>query len=256
MAKAKIIFNDVTFRFENSPDPILDHINATAMEGETTYVFGNSGGGKSTFLKLAAGLLQPASGSVLCGDLDVGRASKPQLIAYHRKTAFIFQDSGLLNNMNVYDNLALPLRYDQDVEEKDVKLKVRSVLDEMGILKDEWHFPGEMSRSERKLANVGRAIIINPEILFYDEPLEGLDYIGEEKVKKIILRQKLEGRTILMVSQDLRFAMQVADRIIVLFDGAVVFEGPPAGLFKNEHFFIKQLLTKPQEDKRSCEDEN
>jgi branched-chain amino acid transport system ATP-binding protein len=110
-----------------------------------------------------------------------------------------------------------------------------------------------MSRSERKLASVGRALIINPQLLFYDEPLEGLDYVGEEKVKKIILKQKMETRTILIVGQNLRFAMQVADKIIVLYDGKVVFDGAPPGLFKNEHFFIKQLLSKPLEDKRECE---
>ncbi len=255
MNSPKIIFEGVSFFYGNPAEPILDNISAMAMNSETTCILGNSGGGKSTFLKLASGLLQPSSGKVTFENLDIGKASKPQLISFHKRCAFIFQESGLLNNMNVYDNLALPLRYDQDIPEEDVRSIVRKVLTDVGIIKDEWHFPGEMSRSERKLASVGRALIINPEILFYDEPSEGLDYIGVGKVKNIIMKQKMDGRTILIVSQDLKFAMQVADRIIVLFDGSVIFEGSPSGLIHNDHFFIRQLLSKPQEEKPVCVEE-
>ncbi len=254
MNKVKIRFENVSFFFANPAEPILDDVSVEIMEKESTYIFGNSGGGKSTFLKMAAGLLQPNSGRVTFESLDIGRASKPQLIEYHKRSAFIFQDSGLLNNMNVFDNLALPLRYDLDISEDVIKEKVRSTLTDLGIIKDEWHFPGEMSRSERKLASVGRAQIINPEIYFYDEPLDGLDYVGEAKVKKIIINQKKDLRTILLVGQNIRFAMQVAAKIIVLYDGKVIFDGTPSGLLKNDHFFIKQLLSKPADDKRECDD--
>jgi ABC-type transporter Mla maintaining outer membrane lipid asymmetry ATPase subunit MlaF len=237
----RIVFENVSFAYEGQ-ETILEAVNTVIEPNSSVVILGNSGGGKSTFLKLAAGLIVPSAGSVLLEGRRTQQASKEQLIAFHKRSAVIFQDSGLLSNMTLYDNLALPLRYHTDSSEEEIRARIDRILDEMTLAQDKAHFPSELSRGERKLAGISRGMIIAPEYLFYDEPLQGLDYTAADRVKKVIIRQSQEKRTIVIVEQSLSFAMKIADKVLVFVDGRLVFDDCPDCLNASPHPFIQRLV--------------
>jgi len=241
-----LTFKDVFFSYELNAEPILKKVNANVKENTTAFIIGNSGGGKSTFLRLAAGLIVPDSGEVIICGINTRYASKPQLMEFHKRSAFVFQDSGLVSNLVLYDNLALPLRYHTRLTETQIKNKIDPVIEELGLTEHYNRLPGQMSRSERKLAGIARSVIVDPEIFFFDEPLAGLDYVAADKVKKIISR--LAGtKTIIVTEQSLSFGMKIADLFICLVDGEIVYSGSPDGIQLSEHPFLKRLLESRKE---------
>ena len=242
----RIVFEGVSFGYDGQ-ETILDNVSAVIEPNSAVVILGNSGGGKSTFLKLAAGLIVPTTGSVTLEGMKTHRAAKEQLIEFHKRSAIVFQDSGLLSNLTLYDNLALPLRYHSSLGEEEIRKRVEATLAEMNLTKDSTHFPSQLSRGERKLASVCRGMIIAPEYVFYDEPLQGLDYAAADRVKKVITRQAMEKKTILIVEQSLSFAMKVADKVMVLVDGHIVHDGPVQGLYSNDNPFVKRLVASRKE---------
>lgn len=237
-----IVFDRVTFRYDPDGPPALDHVTARLEPGSTVFLLGNSGGGKSTFLKLAAGLLVPDEGAVRIGTLDTGRASKPQLIAYHRRSAFVFQDAGLVSNLSLYDNLALPLRYHTHLSEQDIADRILPLIRQLGLEADRHHLPSQLSRGERKLAALARAVITDPDVLFVDDPLAGLDYLAAERVRNILTRLSCEGKTLIVTDQSLSLGRRIASRILVLVQGQLVFDDTPARLTNADHPFVRTLL--------------
>lgn len=237
-----ILFDNVRFRYDIRDKYILDGVSGRILPGTVTFLLGNSGGGKSTFLKLAAGLLQPESGTVLFGSLDTLKASKPQLIEFHRQSAFSFQDSGLIYNINLFENLALPLRYHTGATDRELAERIDPVLAEFGLDDDRAHFPGQMSRSERKLAGIARCVIMDPELFFFDEPLAGLDYVATDRVKKILNRLAAAQKTLVITEQSLSLGMKIADRFFVLVDGKLVCDGDIDCLKASNDPFIRRLL--------------
>jgi phospholipid/cholesterol/gamma-HCH transport system ATP-binding protein len=242
MDSCSICFQNVSFNYDGSKDYILEDVTVSIEPGQTVFIYGNSGGGKSTFLRLASGLITPVEGEVFINGTSTGKAGKPKLMELHQMSAYVFQDSGLINNMTMYDNLALPLRYHTDLSEGEIAENVTSILKDLGLSKDTFHFPNEMSRGERKLGSVGRTLVASPGIIYYDEPLEGLDYQTARKVREIIRRQKQEKKTLIIIEQDLEFALKIADKIIILYDGKLLFEGTPGDLNQSDKPFIKDLL--------------
>jgi len=238
----KIEFKEVGFAYGQGGE-VISNLNLTIFNGETIFVFGKSGGGKTTFLKLAEGLIAPMNGDVIINDkLSLKNASKTELMNYHSHSAFIFQDSGLLNNMNAYDNLALFLRYSTNKKEKEIKDIIVPVMQELGIMEHQNSLPGQLSRAEKKMISIARAMIISPEMYIYDFPFEGLDYFYINKIKNIIFEQKKKRLTLLISDNHLDFSFEVADKVLVLYEGKLLFFDSPDKLLQTEHPFIKELL--------------
>jgi len=238
----KIEFKEACFAYGQDSE-ILSNLSLTIFKGETIVVFGKSGGGKTTFLKLTEGLIAPIDGDVIINDkLSLKKASKAELMKYHSHSAFIFQDSGLLNNMNAYDNLALFLRYSTNKKEKEIKDIIVPVMQELSIMEHQNSLPGQLSRAEKKMISIARAMIINPEMYIYDFPFEGLDYFYINKIKNIIFEQKKKRRTLLISDNHLDFALEIADKVLVLYEGKLLFFDSPDKLLQTEHPFIKELL--------------
>jgi phospholipid/cholesterol/gamma-HCH transport system ATP-binding protein len=242
MGNSCILFQNAYFNYDGSDKYLLDDITLSIGYGEMVFVTGNSGGGKSTLLRLAAGLITPLKGEVVINGVNTAKAGKPALMSLHERSAFIFQDSGLLNNMTMFDNLALPLRYHSNLKDPEINERVQAVLKEMELEEDSAHFPNEMSRGERKLGSIGRAMITCPEILYYDEPLEGLDFRTMERVKDILFKQKEERKTVIIIEQDMDFALKNADKIAILHTGKLVFFGTPAELEASGQPFVRDLM--------------
>ena len=205
---------------------VLDHVSVTIPKGEIFVIIGGSGCGKTTLLKHMTGLLRPTSGAIFHGDQDITGMDEDELATMQRKIGIAFQSSGLFNSMTVGDNVALPIREYGDVDPDLVDSLVRMKLSLVGLAGVQHLMPSELSGGMRKRAGLARAIALDPPILFFDEPSAGLDPIMAASLDELILQlKKLLGLTIVIVTHELESIRTVADHVLMLDQGKVIFEG-------------------------------
>ncbi len=221
-----IQFIDVIKRLDNRR--ILDELNLNVRTGETYVIIGGSGTGKSVTLKHMVGLMRPDSGQVLIDDSDIGNADSKQLRRLRRKFGFVFQDAALINWLSVGQNIALPLREHTDLSEEEITETVREKLALVSLSGIEKRLPSMLSGGMRKRVGLARAIVMNPEIILYDEPTAGLDPIMTSAISHLIadLQHRLHTTSV-VVTHDMESAYVVADRIGMLHQGKVIWEGTP-----------------------------
>lgn len=222
---------------------ILDGLSIEVREGETFVLIGPSGTGKSVTLKHIVGLLQPDSGEVYVDDEPVHTASSPQLLAIRRKMGFLFQNGALLNSMNVFENVALPLRQHTDWPEEKI---LAAVEEKLGLVDMEGRgdvMPSDLSGGMRKRVSLARAIIMSPRIVLYDEPTSGLDPVMSNVINKLINGMKTKlGITSIVVTHDMASAYLIADRIGMIFKGKLVESGSPKDLLKTTNPIVRQFI--------------
>jgi phospholipid/cholesterol/gamma-HCH transport system ATP-binding protein len=195
-------------------------------EGETLFVMGGAGSGKSVLLKTAAGIALPADGEVLYKGQSLDRMSAREEAAFRRASGFVFQDAALWANMSLYDNLALPARlHEKSWGKAEVDKAVRRAAELAGYGEDLRVRPAELSSGERKLVGLARALVLDPELLFMDDPASSLDEAAAERVSDIIAALKERGRSILVASGSSDLASRHADRIAVLIGGSFAATG-------------------------------
>jgi len=199
---------------------IIDDVSVEFKASKTTAIIGPSGGGKSTVLKLAAGLLVPDHGEVLYKDKNIAYMSRSENLEFRRDGAFVFQDSALWANQNIYQILELPLKiHYPDMNGKKRDERIKSVTELVGYKKNLNIRPSALSMGEQKLIAFARAMLCNPSLLFLDEWTESLDEYAADRLIDIVRRKQREGTTILFVSHDLRIIMDLADYVVVIADG-------------------------------------
>jgi len=210
-----------------SPGSVLLHPTTLKIaEGETTVFLGPSGSGKSTLLKLLAGLISPTQGEVRYRGKDLATMNSRELSAFRLATAFVFQNSALWQNLTLRQNLALPLNWNfPKMEHAEVERRIQFALDQVGYHEALTTRPGEQSIGEQMALGVARAIALDPPIYFLDSPLSELDSATAHKVVSAILNLKKKGRTLLLVTSALDFALQVADNLCLFNFGRVEFVG-------------------------------
>ena len=202
--------------------PVLRGMTLELRRGETLCVIGGSGTGKSVTLKHIVGLLHPDRGTVrICGT-DIFATNNGQLGEIRKKIGFLFQGAALLNSLNVYENIALPLREHERLSEADIKRRVSETLEMVGLADAAEKMPDEISGGMKKRAGLARAIIRNPEIILYDEPTAGLDPIMAATINDLVLdlQKKLKVSS-MVVTHDMSSVFRIADRIAMLFEGRV-----------------------------------
>lgn len=206
---------------------VLKGVDFAVEPGEIFVLMGPSGSGKSVLLRQVIGLGTYDSGEILIGGDD---ASNPETHARH-STAMVFQAGALLNSMSVYDNLALYLREHRLYPEKTIKEKVFTVMEALSIAAAAEKIPAELSGGMKKRVAVARAIIMEPQLILYDEPTSELDPILAATVAELIATVSQEtGATSLVVTHDRQLATSIAHRVAVLFDGKLQFLGTPEEL--------------------------
>jgi len=205
---------------------ILKNVNLSIKPGEIMVVMGSSGSGKSTLLKHTLGLLKPVDGSIHINGLDICNADKKQITELRKKMGVAFQGGALLSSLSVGDNIKLPLRQHTNLDEKTISIMTRLKLEMMSLAGFEDLMPAELSGGMLKRAGLARAVIMDPKLLFFDEPSAGLDPVTSVELDELILKLRTAmNMTIVVVTHELESAFKIADRITILFDGEIVITG-------------------------------
>jgi phospholipid/cholesterol/gamma-HCH transport system ATP-binding protein len=208
---------------------VLDGINLTMPTGQITVVIGKSGVGKSVLLKHIIGLLKPDSGQIFVDGQDMSLLSGRQLQQFRHRFGVLFQGGALFDSLNVFENIAFPLREKTRLGEAEIAKRVRERLAQMSLTDEvETKFPDELSGGMKKRVALARAMIQEPEIMFYDEPVTGLDPPMTNTVFHLIRKTHEEsGYTALMVSHDIPDVFSVAHHVAMLHKGRIIAAGTP-----------------------------
>lgn len=200
-------------------------VSFSLMKGECLGLIGGSGSGKSVILRSLIGLEKPNSGNILVDGVDIAKMKESELLPIRKKVAYVFQGGALFDSLTVFENLAYPLREHTKMEEEEIRLKVIGLLKEFGLQGNEQVFPAELSGGMQKRVGLARAIIMNPDIVLYDEPTAGLDPYNTIRIQEMILELKKKGVTSILVTHDMPTASAVCDRIALLVKGFITYEG-------------------------------
>lgn len=224
---------------------ILKGVNLTVNPGETLVILGRSGCGKSTLLRHMVGLQKPTSGTVKIKGKDITRLSEDSAIEILKKVGVLFQGAALFNSMTVAENVSLSLREHTELEESTIGIMTRIKLELVGLSGFEDFKPAQLSGGMKKRAGLARAIAMDPEILFCDEPSAGLDPIVARGIDDLILKLKRAFKmTIVVVTHELASVFLIADRIAMLHDGQVIAYGTPDELKNDTNSVVQQFLSR------------
>lgn len=212
---------------------VIDDVSFTVNDGEILAIVGFSGSGKSTILKLISDLVEKDSGEIITSGGDI---------------AFVFQYSALFDSLTVYDNIAFALHERKDLRKKYSEKEIRAIVAEklelVGLKGIENLYPSELSGGMQKRVSFARAIVTEPKVILYDEPTAGLDPIASTLIEDYILRLRNEtGATSIVVTHQMSTIKRTADKVIMLYEGKIVFAGTPDELCKMETEYTKQFVT-------------
>jgi phospholipid/cholesterol/gamma-HCH transport system ATP-binding protein len=235
---------------------ILKDISFFIPKGMTTVILGGSGCGKSTLLKHLIGLLKPTQGQININGKNIAVLNENELNEVRKKMGILFQGAALLNSMTIADNVALPMREHTRLEETTIQIMVRMKLDLVGLSGFEEFYPSQLSGGMKKRAGLARAIALDPELLFFDEPSAGLDPITAAGLDELILKlRNVFKMTIIVVTHELPSVFTIADYVIMLDAGEVIFSGTLDALRASVHPRIKMFLERqPEQETYSPED--
>jgi phospholipid/cholesterol/gamma-HCH transport system ATP-binding protein len=236
-----VVVRGVTKRFDDHE--VLRDANATALRGEIGVFIGKSGTGKTTLLKIMGALEKPTTGAVIIGGVDIVPLEEGKLNEVRRRIGMVFQYSALLDWMTVFDNVAFPLREHTQLVGGEIRDRVRSKLEVLGLSDAVDRLPSALSGGMRKRVALARALILDPEIVMYDEPTSGLDPVMGRVVDDLILQTRDRfGVTSIVISHDMAAAMRVADRVHLLADGTIVASGTPRELLSGSNEQVREFI--------------
>jgi phospholipid/cholesterol/gamma-HCH transport system ATP-binding protein len=227
---------------------ILHGLTVDIVRGETMVILGGSGSGKSTLLRTLVGLQKPTSGQIFLKGQDISSCSTADLDEIRKKIGMSFQGSALFGSMTVGENVALPLREHTKLEESTIEIMLRLKLEQVGLAGFEDYMPSELSGGMKKRAAVARALAMDPEILFFDEPSAGLDPIIAAGIDQLILELKSAFKmTLVVVTHELASAFLIADRMLLIDKGNIIAVGPVAEMQKSTQPRVQQFLNRVAE---------
>jgi phospholipid/cholesterol/gamma-HCH transport system ATP-binding protein len=222
---------------------VLHGLNFDVRAGETLVVLGGSGSGKSTLLRTLVGLEKASSGAIRIKGVDIALCSARELDDIRRRIGLSFQGGALIGSLSVGENIALPLREHTTLERSTIEVMVRIKLEQVGLSGFENYAPSQLSGGMKKRAAFARAMALDPEMLFFDEPSAGLDPITAAGIDDLILSlKKAYALTMVVVTHELASAFLIADRIILVDRGNIVASGPVEEVRESRHPRVRQFL--------------
>lgn len=222
---------------------VLKGFTLTVPEGQTTSVIGGSGSGKSVMLKHIVGLLRPDEGEVWVDGENVGRLDQESLYLLRRKVGYVFQFSALFDSMTIEENVGMGLKRLGEHSREEIRDRVMECLHMVDLDGYDQRLPSELSGGQRKRAGLARAIATQPKYILYDEPTTGLDPVTTAVIDELIIRMADElSVTALVITHDMTSAFRVSDRIAMLYDGRIRYEGTPEEIRKTDDPVVKGFI--------------
>jgi phospholipid/cholesterol/gamma-HCH transport system ATP-binding protein len=232
---------------------VLKGVDLTIYSGQTTTIIGKSGIGKSVLLKHIIGLLTPDSGRIRFNGKPLEEFNKEQRHAMTTACSYMFQNTALFDSMTVYDNIALPLRERRRSRLADIDRRVREKMDQLDIPGIEDSYPAQLSGGMKKRVALARALITEPHIILFDEPTTGLDPIRKSAVHQMIADyQQRFGFTAIMVSHEIPDVFYISQRIAMLEEGSIIFQGSCREIQASEHPAVRAFIDGASSGKRVC----
>jgi len=222
---------------------VLKGVDFTLNKGENVAILGRSGMGKSVLIKIIIGLLKPDKGEVIALGKNIEDLNGSELDKLRTRIGFSFQNSALYDSMNLYQNIAFPLKMNNKrLSKKDIDLNVKRLLGAVGMMDKIDQMPAELSGGQKKRASIARTLILNPEIMLYDEPTAGLDPKTSTEINNMINKVQHQFDTSsIIITHDLTCAKNTSDRIVILHDGKIVNEGTFNDVFNSEEEYLKDF---------------
>jgi phospholipid/cholesterol/gamma-HCH transport system ATP-binding protein len=241
VALAAVELKNVTVKFDSHT--VLKNVNFSLENQESIIFIGPSGHGKSVLLKVMAGLLNPSEGEVLIRGENILNLSSEKKKALSRSMGMLFQKNALFDSMTCGENIAFPLREVTQKTEAEISETVKVFLEAVGILHAKDLFPDEISGGMQKRLGIARALALNPEIIYYDDPTAGLDPITSRKIVDLISALKKHNRSsVAAVTNDMNRAYQMADRIFMVLNQNVICTGSPEETKKSKDPSVQQFI--------------
>ncbi len=223
--------------------PVLHNINCKIEKNKTTVIVGPSGVGKSVFIKLLIGLMKPDKGEIFLNGKSITALNQDQLFEQRKKFGMMFQDGALFDSLNVYENIAFPLRRHTKFREFQIEKLVKEKLEMVGLSGIEQKLPGELSGGMRKRVSLARAIILDPEIVLFDEPLSGLDPMMSDIIDELIIKTKEKlGVTFIIISHDIVGTHNVADYIGMIYNTELIEFATKHDFFQSNNEIVQKFL--------------
>jgi phospholipid/cholesterol/gamma-HCH transport system ATP-binding protein len=236
-----VVFDHVSKAF--GAKQVLRDVSFDVRAGEALCILGRSGTGKSVTLKLIISLLKPDQGKIWIEQDEVTHLRESELSRVRRKMGFLFQDAALFDSLTLFENLALPLCRLTTKSRQEVEFVVDRALRQVGLAGDKRKMPSELSGGMRKRAGLARALVLEPRVLLADEPSSGLDRITASEIDELLLQQKAEHKTtLIVVTHDVRGARRLGDHIAVLDQGRLIAHGTVAEVEHSDNEVARNLV--------------
>jgi len=222
---------------------VLKGLDLNIEEGETIVIIGQSGCGKSVLLKTVVRLLEPDRGEIEIEDISLRNISKHELYEIRKKIGMVFQGSALFDSLNVWENVGLGLIEHSKMNRAEIRKIAREKLKLVGLINVGDKYPAELSGGMKKRVAIARAIAMDPKFVFYDEPTTGLDPIIADRINDLIieLQKKLKITTV-AVTHDMISAYKIANRIAMLYNGRIIFDGTPNEVQNTDNPYVQQFI--------------
>ena len=237
-----IEFRDVSKAFGDNA--VLDHVSFDVMPSETVCILGRSGVGKSVALHHIMGFLKPDSGRIIVAGQDITDYTEEQLELIHKKVTMVFQNGALFDSLTVGENVAFPLRESRELSEEQIYQIVDGLLQMVGVQQMRDLLPSDLSTGMKRSVAIARALAARPECVLYDEPTTMVDPLMAQLLGDLMKRLKLQLHlTSVVVTHDMRLAKKLADRVVFLYEGRVLFFGTYPDLEKCDEPIVQEFLT-------------
>jgi len=241
LAPPLVELRDVWKSFE--ANHVLRGISLELHRGTTLAVMGGSGAGKTVLLRIIAGLVRPDSGEVSLFGTRIDRMREEAMLALRRRTGFVFQGAALFDSLSIFENVAFPLREHTTLSLGEITDRVHRFLALVGLPDTDGLLPAELSGGMRKRVGIARALVMEPEVVFFDEPTAGLDPTNARLVAELIAELRTGVcDTAIVVTHDIEFADMVADRMAILYHGRFAGLGPPAEIHRSANPDVRRFL--------------
>lgn len=233
---------DVRLHFEEKK--VLDSVSLKVEPLDRLVIMGQSGSGKSTILRLILGILQPTAGSVFFKQFEISRLQRRKLQHVRTRIGMVYQYSALLSSRNVRDNVALPLEELSDLKPAEIDRVVEEKLDLVGMSDAKYQLPAELSGGMQKRVSLARALVMEPELILFDEPSAGLDPVVSSVIDELIIRLTEKSKvTSVIVTHEMDDAFRVATKMAMLYQGKIIETGTPEEFKSSQNPVVAQFLS-------------